>query len=1436
MNLTPNEWLDRYEALYRQQSGDGKWLEQLVCDIGGQVASWDLHKVVHWNEWGDREKYYPGKSAKDIGIDNVGVRKDGSLVAIQCKARKPQAELTKADVDSFGSEARRLKIWKERWVVTNAEFNSKLKEQNRSEADYPLKQIDFVEPLRVLAGVGSAGRPDDPALNAVQDDCIEAILKRLPEHEGRNGWREGESRCQIVLPCGTGKTRVAYRAMKELVSTGEIAIVLVPSIALVSQIKGQFQHLAHRDALEMQTIAVCSDKTAGQTRTSEGKSLADHPTLDVSHTATYEVIGDTASTPKDLIDWLRERQGGHSILAIFSTYQSAHHTATAMRELHLTAKLTIMDEAHRTAGMRRIKAGEDHVRNFVLCHDSERFPSKYRIYQTATPKIYNVTRGGSKSSLGFEELDDTEWDVKSMNHIPTFGPEVYRLSYKDAVEGHLLSDYHIIAFAISEEEIDEVSWEADVKPEVSALALTALLSGVVKEAKVKSVIAFHNTIAKSKKMAAAIGTEPVKRWVRGQKHKAGHAARTEYTVEHIDASSSSSKRREALHRLADATIENPHCISNVGIFGEGTDSPDLSAVAFLEPRKSAVDVIQAVGRAMRKSPNKDKGYIFVPVRIPAGEDAENFLARTDESSWKELGQILKALRCHDGRIEDNLQDLMSYYCPPEPKERPYQNYLYVVHEPYKSAEVYDLHTRNYDPILIVQPWDEEDASTLKERLERNEGSLTHIVNPATDLYENRPPHKLVVVQRQVSNRENQAIVDRAEEFKTIERPPSARGGGADSWLPVETIDRAKKHINRDKTRTPEKRTMRELRPRKTKDEQAYELGRRFVHQGDLGENRITLNLLQKSGILGGARRDVNLLRSTVARMARDLRGEGLEELLAERLEMTHIQRVGKDKADACTVAALIWLQAAIMHARLEKHDFRQLRRERSIEEAISDPEPATALMQSWQAILQKDYVPIFGIALRLLTDATQQRGRQKLSTALNQMAKDAVHIAGTYAQLGMDHAGELFNSMMGDQRSDGAFFTMPLSATMLTELSLEAYGPVDWLDENEWEKLRTFDPACGSGTILVAMLTSMKERLLRAGADSETIRRFHKFAVEELIVGADIHPVSLQLAGSQLTLGDESVGSYDQMNLHEMPYGVESDAENAPAIAGTAELLLDDKFTVRKRGDLGLATVKSRQLDPKLGYKDSEISEILGEKGGLPAFVLMNPPYTKWKDVGEKFSTSVQAKLRKRLTAIWDDAKTRDSMLDQKKTSVAILFEALALNLIELSEGVMGCVCAGTFLTAANSSSRRRLFATRAHIDYVLTSFDPRMSNMSWDTSINECLIVMSKRPQNAKKPTRFINLHRYPADMQEARSIIHKAMIGEIFAGSTIEWDYEHMKQGDWWPAAFTENILAEKLHQAISGAERLRTDLIGSSSRQSSSVPPPPPRKRWRVGRFDI
>ena len=474
--------------------------------------------------------------------------------------------------------------------------------------------------------------------------------------------------------------QISLRIIEELTPAGGLSIVLCPSIALVAQIRREYlQHAS----VSLDVLAVCSDESAGFDPKKEGSRNATlDPTVDNSNVSASEVKGKVTTDAVEIANWMRADAFGKSIKVLIGTYQSSARVSEALLEADIRASVMIADEAHRTAGLKRRNSKsaaanneEQRVSDFTVCHDSNKFPVTCRVYQTATPRIYDVKR----------PTGNPNWIVRSMDDETTFGVELYRKSYQEAVQSRWLSDYRIIALGINDPDAYKTANElakATKSTGRGQLTTTDYLRGLafaltmggatqgdeVDEVDIKSCIAFMNTVDKSKNMAADLQSDHVRQWVsRWLSENADGRRVSDFSLEHLDASSNAAARETAKGRLAAADTANPHGIINVGIFGEGTDSPSLSAVAFLEARKSPIDVVQAVGRAMRTAPGKELGYIVCPVVIPPTADPEKWLSTSaPEEGWKELGQILLALRAHDQRIEENLEELLQLYIPNPP--------------------------------------------------------------------------------------------------------------------------------------------------------------------------------------------------------------------------------------------------------------------------------------------------------------------------------------------------------------------------------------------------------------------------------------------------------------------------------------------------------------------------------------------------------------------------------------------------------------------------------------------------------------------------------------------------------------------------------------------------------------------------------------------------
>ena len=269
----------------------------------------------------------------------------------------------------------------------------------------------------------------------------------------------------------------------------------------------------------------------------------------------------------------------------------------------MTTKVLIADEAHRTAGLgrkRNAKNGalsdeEQRIRDFTLCHDNDAFPATYRVYQTATPRIYDTRKVIQEQA--------SDWIVRTMDDETVFGVELYRKSYLEAVGNGWLSDYRIIALGVNDPDAYQAAnlLAANTKSKgrraltvtdyLRGLAFTLAMGGATQNREngnvpIKSCIAFMNTVDKSKNMAQDLQTDAVRKWLQNwlDDNREGQIA-AQYTLEHLDATSNVTAREYAKRQLAESTEAIPHGVINVGIFGEGTDSPSLNAVAFLEARR-----------------------------------------------------------------------------------------------------------------------------------------------------------------------------------------------------------------------------------------------------------------------------------------------------------------------------------------------------------------------------------------------------------------------------------------------------------------------------------------------------------------------------------------------------------------------------------------------------------------------------------------------------------------------------------------------------------------------------------------------------------------------------------------------------------------------------------------------------------------------------------
>ena len=511
-------------------------------------------------------------------------------------------------------------------------------------------------------------------------------------------------------------------------------------------------------------------------------------------------------------------------------------------------------------------------------------------------------------------------------------------------------------------------------------------------------------------------------------------------------------------------------------------------------------------------------------------------------------------------------------------------------------------------------------------------------------------------------------------------------------------------------------------------------------------NAIGTNLLSKSGLTENwVVRDLNILESSVKEAAHHMRSDSLQQALDRHFGLESLdQNKRNSQADGCTIVALLMMNAAMLHQRISNGGW--LTGVSDLESVKNDVNVVRRVRREWDRIMRHDFRPVLEPAVSVI-EAVEDTGKLAgLERALRHITGEAERIAETYADMGADHASPLFNRVMGNQASDGAYFTRPVAASIAARLTLDACGSVDWSAPRVWEDYKIVDLACGSGTLLAAMLTDMKRWPSEKGAGDPQIASLQKLAVEETIKGLDINPVSLQLAAAQLTSRNQEI-RYRQMGLYLMPYGPQTDN---PALASVGTLdLLGQKAIGPRNSELAL-TDEPVASQTVWSTDDAALEDAVDAVKNARV-VIMNPPFTNRTKMGEKFPKVIQQSLRSRAddmerVLVHNDEAPEDFV---DKNALEPLFTALADKCLQDTSGVLTMINPTVALCATSALEKRRILAQQYHIHTVLTCHQPGHTNMSQNTSINESIIV-AKRHDGPKQPTRFINLDRFPLDDTE--------------------------------------------------------------------------------------
>ena len=601
------------------------------------VQSAQFRNVQAYAAWA-REQGLP---ATDAGIDLVAELCDepGFFAAIQCKFRETRGSVPKAEIDSFLAESGRPEFRRRVWIDTTGRPWSRNAEETLRRQEKPVQRIGLhylkASPIRwadyALSGV-IVERDPPKVPRPHQQDAIDCAL----EHLGAPG-----TRGKLLMACGTGKTLVGLRIAERLAGAGGRILVLVPSLALLSQTLRAWLDDA---SLPIRAFAVCSDSQTGRPRRNAADT-ADMDVLDLAYPATTDAASLAARTTPGTLD---------AMTVVFATYQSSGIVGQAQHEHGLPVfDLTIADEAHRTAGA--LIPGED-PSPFVRVHDNDALRSDRRLYMTATPKVYAAS---ARSRAG--ELATT---LCSMDDEDRYGPVLHETRFGDAVDRDLLSDYRVIVLTVPESlaagirirnfaEGTQLTIDEQGKMIGCLRALAKTDADEFPEddrTPMRRAIAFCNLVESSKKLEERIHDVSD-----AYAETYGNGQAPAVSARHVDGTFNASERGDALAFLEEAPKGETRILTNARCLTEGVDVPALDGILFMHPRKSQIEVVQAVGRVMRKAPGKKLGYVILPVVVPSAVSPEQALA--DDRRWQTVWQMLNAIRSHDERFEGMLNRL-----------------------------------------------------------------------------------------------------------------------------------------------------------------------------------------------------------------------------------------------------------------------------------------------------------------------------------------------------------------------------------------------------------------------------------------------------------------------------------------------------------------------------------------------------------------------------------------------------------------------------------------------------------------------------------------------------------------------------------------------------------------------------------------------------------
>ncbi|WQU35424.1 DEAD/DEAH box helicase [Helicobacter pylori] len=625
-------------------------------DSANEYESIDL-----WYDWKLRGK------ERDKGIDIVITTSNKEYIAVQCKFH--QNSISYNDISPFLTQLQSgvgEVRFKKGIIISTSHLTSeaiKAIEQIRStgmgidideitEEDFIYSRIDWekFDPTKTEDEIPLC---DKKRPRPHQTEAIEETKKYFSDPKNARG--------KLIMACGTGKTYTSLKIVEAL--DPKIALFLAPSIALLSQ---TFREYAQEKSEPFYASIVCSDDKTGQSKNEDNDDIK------------FSELPIKPSTRlKDILSTYEKAQKENKRFIIFSTYQSALRIKEAQEAGLGAIDLIICDEAHRTVGAMYSSNERDDKNAFTLCHSDENIKATKRLYMTATPKVYSES-----SKAKAKEKDNV---IYSMDDGEIFGEEIYTLNFERAIALDLLTDYKVIILAVRKENLSGVTNSVNKKISQLKAEGTKLDKKLINNEFVCKIVGTHKGLAKQDLIALnnenkedhnlqnQYDTAPSQRAISfcksintsknikdsfetimecyDEELKKKSFNNLKISIDHIDGTMNCKERLEKLEELNKFEPNTCKVLSNARCLSEGVDVPALDSVIFFDGKSAMVDIIQAVGRVMRKAKNKKRGYIILPIALEESE-IKNLDEAVNNTNFKNIWKVIKALRSHDSSLVD----------------------------------------------------------------------------------------------------------------------------------------------------------------------------------------------------------------------------------------------------------------------------------------------------------------------------------------------------------------------------------------------------------------------------------------------------------------------------------------------------------------------------------------------------------------------------------------------------------------------------------------------------------------------------------------------------------------------------------------------------------------------------------------------------------------